>query len=50
VPSESIQTPLLIPHFVTLLPYSKMYYIVVSLNPQTIPHKDKAKTGFLDVS
>jgi hypothetical protein len=40
VHSESIQTPLLFPHFVTLQPYCKMYSIVFTLiNLHTIPHK-----------
>ena len=44
--SESIQTPWLFPHFVTLQPYSKcIKYFFSLINRHTIPHNDKAKTG-----
>ena len=48
VHSESIHTPSLFPHFVTLQPYSKMDEIktIPHQYTHTIPHNDKAKTGF----
>jgi hypothetical protein len=44
VHSESIQTPSLFPHFVTLQPYPKMDYIKIKE-----PHNDKVKVGFSKV-
>ena len=47
VHSENIQTPWLFSHFVTLQPYSKLIkYLFRLISLHTIPHNDKAKTGF----
>jgi hypothetical protein len=46
VPSESIQTPGLFPHYVTAEFYNEIKNILSNLH--TIPHNDKVKTG-LDI-
>ena len=45
VHSESIQTPSLFPHFVTLQPYSKIDFFSL-INLHTILQNDKVKKGF----